>query len=62
MTPKSQKKGPRRNCPLSQQLGKHVSEALDKHATTEELLKTVFNVKSMLRLYSKHESGKSVMS
>jgi hypothetical protein len=29
MTSKSQKKGTRRNCPLRQQLGKHISAAMD---------------------------------
>jgi hypothetical protein len=37
---------------VRQRLDKHVSEATDTHATTEELLEVVFSVRSVLRLYS----------
>jgi hypothetical protein len=36
-----------------QQHGKHVSAAMNKHATTEKLLEAEFSIWSMSRLYSK---------
>jgi hypothetical protein len=35
-----------------QWLNKHMSTAMDMHATIEELLEAVFSMWSMLRLYS----------
>jgi hypothetical protein len=36
--------------------------ATDTHTSIEELLETVFSMRSMLRLYSKHQQGKLVVS
>jgi hypothetical protein len=43
-----------------QQHGNHVSTAMNKHATTEELLEAVFFVWSVLMLYSKDQQVKLV--
>jgi hypothetical protein len=44
----------------TQSCGKHISAAINQHATTDELLEAVFSVWFVPRLYSKDQQEKLV--